>query len=178
MEDEIIGKTINVFDVLAVHGCNVRGVKEYRVRCRLCGNEKTLLKDGILSFKSCGCQRYASQAGNKRWKGVGDMRHRYFRAMTHNARQRDIPVTITQDQMWELFLKQNKKCAITGELLTLDTRDSLHDGTASLDRIDSSKGYVEGNVQWVHKIVNFMKRGMMEKELRQWCTKILSSNRK
>ena len=29
--------------------------------------------------------------------------------------------------------------------------------TASLDRIDSSKGYIEGNVQWVHKSVNIMK---------------------
>ena len=30
-------------------------------------------------------------------------------------------------------------------------------GTASLDRIDSSKGYVKGNVQWVHKDINKMK---------------------
>ena len=29
--------------------------------------------------------------------------------------------------------------------------------TASLDRIDSNKGYVEGNVQWVHVDVNYMK---------------------
>jgi len=29
--------------------------------------------------------------------------------------------------------------------------------TASLDRIDNEKGYVEGNVQWVHKDINNMK---------------------
>lgn len=29
--------------------------------------------------------------------------------------------------------------------------------TASLDRIDSSKGYVLGNIQWVHKDINKMK---------------------
>lgn len=29
--------------------------------------------------------------------------------------------------------------------------------TASLDRIDSTKGYVEGNVQWIHKRLNIMK---------------------
>jgi hypothetical protein len=27
-----------------------------------------------------------------------------------------------------------------------------------MDRIDSNKGYVEGNVQWVYKYVNLMKR--------------------
>ncbi len=30
--------------------------------------------------------------------------------------------------------------------------------SASLDRIDSSLGYIEENVQWVHKDVNMMKR--------------------
>jgi hypothetical protein len=29
--------------------------------------------------------------------------------------------------------------------------------TASLDRIDSSFGYIEGNVQWVHKDINIIK---------------------
>lgn len=35
---------------------------------------------------------------------------------------------------------------------------SLAELPLSLDRIDSNKGYVEGNVQWVHKDVNMMKQ--------------------
>lgn len=35
---------------------------------------------------------------------------------------------------------------------------SVRDKTASLDRIDSGKGYEVGNVQWLHKDVNMMKR--------------------
>ena len=34
----------------------------------------------------------------------------------------------------------------------------LNDKDYSLDRIDSNNGYVEGNVQWVHKDVNMMKK--------------------
>ena len=34
--------------------------------------------------------------------------------------------------------------------------------TASLDRIDSSKGYTEDNIQWVHKDVNQMKMDLPE----------------
>ena len=30
--------------------------------------------------------------------------------------------------------------------------------TMSLDRIDNNKGYIEENVQWVHKDINMMKR--------------------
>ena len=34
---------------------------------------------------------------------------------------------------------------------------SFSDNTASLDRIDSSKPYIKGNMQWLHKDVNIMK---------------------
>ena len=36
---------------------------------------------------------------------------------------------------------------------------------ASSDRIDSSKGYVEGNVQWVVLGINYTKRNFKEEEL-------------
>jgi len=50
--------------------------------------------------------------------------------------------------------------------------DKYYLQTASLDRIDSSKGYVLDNVQWVHKRVNFLKRDYSEKELLFWCNAI------
>ena len=47
------------------------------------------------------------------------------------------------------------------------------DITASLDRIDSSKGYTIDNLQWIHKVVNIMKRNMSEAELVEWCKKVV-----
>lgn len=44
---------------------------------------------------------------------------------------------------------------------------------ASLDRIDSLKGYAEGNVQWVHKTVDQMKWNLSQEELVKWCRLIL-----
>jgi hypothetical protein len=32
--------------------------------------------------------------------------------------------------------------------------------TASLDRIDSSKGYIKGNIRWVSRAINWMKNNM------------------
>lgn len=43
----------------------------------------------------------------------------------------------------------------------------------SIDRIDSSKGYVRGNVQFVCDVVNRMKADMHVTELQYWCKKIL-----
>lgn len=58
--------------------------------------------------------------------------------------------------MWELFQKQNGKCRLSGRQIGFDQK--VHrNTTASLDRIDSSIGYIAGNVQWVHKDINKMK---------------------
>jgi hypothetical protein len=60
---------------------------------------------------------------------------------------------------WKRFLQQDRKCALTGLPLTINySRLTGDPHTASLDRIDSSKGYVRGNIQWIHKDVNMMKR--------------------
>lgn len=43
----------------------------------------------------------------------------------------------------------------------------------SIDRIDSSKGYEEGNVQLVCHITNLMKQDLSISELKMWCAKIV-----
>ena len=44
--------------------------------------------------------------------------------------------------------------------------------TASLDRIDSTKGYVPGNIQWVHKDINRIKNKFSMDELLSYVKKI------
>jgi len=46
--------------------------------------------------------------------------------------------------------------------------------TASLDRIKSSKGYTQDNVQWTHKVVNIMKKNMTEDEFCLWCERVVN----
>ena len=48
--------------------------------------------------------------------------------------------------------------------------------TASLDRIDSTKGYFIENVQWVHKYVNIMKWHTANQEFIEWCKLIAANN--
>ena len=38
--------------------------------------------------------------------------------------------------------------------------------------IDSSKGYIKDNVQWVHKDVNFMKQSLPQEKFIDYCRKI------
>jgi hypothetical protein len=78
---------------------------------------------------------------------------------------------ITPDYLESLFVSQEGRCALTGVQISLP--ESWNGAkTASLDRIDSSKGYLPGNVQWVHKVVNRMKVDLPESEFYEWCARV------
>ena len=48
--------------------------------------------------------------------------------------------------------------------------------TASLDRIDSSKGYTTDNIQWVHKDINIMKNDYGNDYFIEICKKVAKNN--
>ncbi len=145
-----------------------------------CGEEKeiplsyvTAKKRGI---KSCGCLKNRPSV---RWTGYGEISGTYWANIKRCAkkntsrRSRDIKFDITIKEAWELFLKQNRKCAITGVDLNFirqyANKKKGEEQTSSLDRIDSNKDYTLNNIQWVHKIINKMKMEMNEKNFVKWC---------
>ena len=146
-----------------------------------CGN-KTLVSVSSLnsgSTKSCGClQKELIIVKNRKcWKGYGELSGNYFSQIRYNAKKRKIYFDITTEYLWHLFIKQEKKCILSGVTLTFgDKRKKQRDQTASLDRIDASKGYIEGNVQWVHKIINIMKGKQDSKEFIKLCIMIGKHN--
>jgi len=72
-----------------------------------------------------------------------------------------------------LYKKQNGKCALSGLKIIFAPRwNRLSEQTASLDRIDSKKGYTKNNVQWVHKDINFMKQEYPQDLFLFYCKKI------
>lgn len=107
----------------------------------------------------------------KRWTGYKEISGTVFSTIRNNAENRNFVFDITIEYIWELFLKQNRKCALSGLDLVF-CRHSSSKRTASLDRIDSSIGYVEGNVQWVHKKVNKMKMELKDDFFVQSCKEI------
>jgi hypothetical protein len=55
-------------------------------------------------------------------------------------------------------------------------KDAICHITASADRIDSSRGYVEGNVQWVHKWINLMKLDHSQHDFISYCAAVAIHN--
>ena len=106
------------------------------------------------------------------WKGHGEISGRYWHTTYVKAIERELKFEISIEYAWDLFLKQNRRCALTGVLL--EFRNSNYKRkkvmlVASLDRIDSSKGYSIGNVQWIHKDINKMKQSFSQDYFKEMC---------
>lgn len=95
-----------------------------------------------------------------------------------HARDRNLEVSVTREHAFSLLEQQNYLCALTGLPIKIAESRTAHnvsrDTTASLDRIDSSLGYVEGNIWWVHKEVNIMKHKSSLRRFVQLCHLVAS----
>lgn len=61
---------------------------------------------------------------------------------------------IDSDFIWELYQKQDGRCALTNKPIKFALKEKSKYTTVSLDRIDSKLGYTKDNLQLTHKIVN------------------------
>ncbi len=125
-----------------------------------CGHERIaesrlLRNKSIKTCKKCSIKNRNGKT-NPSWQGYEDISLSLFNSIKRDAIRRGLEFSITIEFLWELFKSQNGKCALSNESLNFRTKVKSSDGTASLDRIDSSKGYTIDNVQWVHKDVNVM----------------------
>ena len=110
------------------------------------------------------------------WKGCGEISGSQWKKIISDAKRRGIKFKISIRQAWLLFLKQKRRCALSGVILCFpETRAVRYSGTASLDRINSSKGYVRGNIQWIHKDLNRMKATFQQQTFTYWC-RMVSEN--
>lgn len=135
-----------------------------------CGNERSVSTGNLLAFGtcSCGCVRVKKGKENKGWMGKEELSGKYFCILKSNAGKRGYVFDVEIEYLWDLFEIQNKKCALTGWEIDFSPKNQ----TASLDRIDNTKGYTKGNLQWLHKDVNKAKNVHDEKYFIEMCEAI------
>lgn len=160
----------NYQSINKIHKKSGRTIKS---TCRLkgCNNLSYLTKKESENNKLRYCSKECSYIGAR----VNPI-HKYFKNIQRNAEKRGKKFNLTEDYILSLLKLQHNKCAITGIKIKLshpNDKTSLED--ASLDRIDSSKGYKKGNVQWVALGVNYMKRNFTDIELKRLLQKIKTS---
>lgn len=158
----------------------------FHVRCD-CGKEEYKRAGHLVSGYTKSCKSCASKRTAKNhpppvnFQGIGGLSRTHYSYIKHGADKRNLEFNISMEFLWELYIKQNRKCAITGLEIILEPAIKACNVnwdiiTASVDRKDSSKGYTEDNVWWVHKEVNRLKNNYSMDELVYWCRLILSTH--
>lgn len=120
------------------------------------------------AIQSCGCRRRRTGNENPNWKGHGEIPKQYWTSIQNGASKRGLEFSATIQEMWDKFLEQGSKCAISGVPLVFAGYNSHKKQTASLDRIDSRKGYALDNLQWIHKDLQWMKGTFIQKDFLAW----------
>jgi hypothetical protein len=103
---------------------------------------------------------------NNRTDKYTGLREHYRRLKIRNKE-----VNLTLDDLLEVWENQNGICPYTGVTL-IHPKDGKNESMiykASLDRIDSSKGYVKGNIQFLSVAANHGKGIMTHDEMIDFC---------
>ena len=170
-----IGTRINNWEVVSDEIIRKYGRPYIKVKCT-CGSEivDLIQYHHYLDQQSQGCKKCSHSI---MWKGYKEIDGNYWSIIQTCARKRGISFDLKIEDIWDLYIKQNRLCAISGAEITFapsTRKEDLKYRTASLDRIDSNLGYTIDNVQWVHKDVNIMKNKFSQEEFEDFIIKAAS----
>jgi hypothetical protein len=162
-----VGQTHGVFEVVALFGVK-NGVTLWSCICTRCGSttvrqNRYFRKDRPVPVGCVGCKG----ENHHKYKGYKGLSGVYLARIENQAKERGYEYSVKPEYLWSLFEEQSKSCYLTNLPI------SFSDNSASLDRIDNSRGYVCGNVAWCHKEINKMKGTLTLAEFVYYANKVV-----
>jgi len=163
--------------------------KQTECTCDFCGitflKAQSELKRNIRLGRKKFCSRSCSAKGlqnfgDKRninppqYKKVKD-EYSNFREHMRRIRNRNKEYNVNVEYLKFVWDSQNGVCPYTGVKLNLrdyTKKDIDPMFLASVDRIDSDKGYIIGNIQWVSTPINYLKNNLTHNQVVDMCKKI------
>jgi predicted DNA-binding protein (UPF0251 family) len=143
-----------------------------------------LKKLGVNTQKKQGQSRYKKDKSSF-WKGYGEIGAVFMWQLKKSAKTRNLEFNLTVEQIWNLYLEQDRKCALTewdigfGDDIRIDNNGRrVYRNTASLDRRNNLLGYTINNVWWLHKEINFLKHARSLENLYTCCEAIVKVKHK
>lgn len=161
--------------------------KMITVNCDNCGQsyekaESEYKRNERLGRKSFCCRSCSISYNNKNrvTKSISESQIKHLASIQSNRRDEFTPYryslrcakrrfkecNISLDDLKEIWESQKGICPYTGIKLILPEDGNIDlinvEERASLDRIDSSLGYIKGNIQFVSTPINYMKNSMSD----------------
>jgi len=156
--------------------------REAQILCQCdCGIINNVSCYTLLNGKSKGClecNNTRKKDENPTWKGFENISGKYYGRIKRSAEKRNIVFDVEIEYFNKLLVEQNFKCKLSGLEISFShsKKDNYH-ATASIDRIDSNKGYVKDNLQWINKDVNLMKNHFNQDYFLEICERITKQRR-
>lgn len=123
------------------------------------------IKNGAVICKTC------QRETNRQLYMDRTLADKFYKAKWHsNKIGREF--TITYEYILKLLNTQNNKCALTG----IQFAETFGPNFISIDRIDSSKGYTEDNVQLVLTLINKMKLNITQNDFINMCKAVYENS--
>lgn len=165
------------------------------IECPDCQHRYTIRRTQYRTFRTCNRCRFIVQNRKNlgQHRGAGDLTRTFYNYFRNGARRRNIPFDVSIEYLWNLAVQQDMRCALSGLEFVFPTiqngvgnwsadynaQQRIRTGAgridvASLDRRNSTLGYVEGNVQWVNKWMNMVKNGLAHDEFVHVCHLVAS----
>lgn len=145
--------------------------------CKTCGITKPLVefpphqKSGYYKRTCHPC----TNAKRQEYKHRSPENYLWSRLGRQNKNAHQVEIKIAKEDLRNLWDQQGGKCAVTGLHMTYYPRAQRYSTglNASVDRIDSSGIYSQGNVRLVCSRVNMMRAAGEDADLMWWCKQIL-----
>ena len=141
--------------------------------CTSCGEMQSYLRknyaeESLRLGKVCKkCSNRNTDNSHRDW--YKNIRISWINKFKTGAETRGIYWKISLDDVAALYEKQNGKCALTGWNIEFPEYGHSQKAPASIDRIDSKKGYTPDNIQLVERKINMMKQQFSQEDFIKTC---------
>jgi hypothetical protein len=152
-------------------------LKTYTKNCPQCGSLQSYGRKGHLEDAIRGqwnCKSCSNHDNNFKGKHHS-IPHTWFSMKKKGGISRGYDWDLTIEDIWQLYERQDGVCALSG--LPIGWAIKGLTATASIDRIDSSEGYILENVQLVHKDINFMKQQFDQEYFINLCKAVIDKEK-
>lgn len=127
---------------------------------------------------ACHLEAIARKVKSNRTRDINGLLTSIYTQAKNRAKRRAIEFNLPPNFIHELYIRQGGACARTSvTLLASDSpgKSRSHKHTASIDRVDTNKGYTVDNVELVSYICNSAKNAFTHEDLYEFCTQYIKT---
>lgn len=102
----------------------------------------------------------------------------YIKNVIKNSKKRNQKYDVDLEYLSVVWKSQNGICPFTKQKLELRTHSNKEKASpysASLDRIDNTKGYIRDNIRFVALIFNYARNTFSDEQVLQFCRQVASN---